>query len=402
MQISRSTATVAVTVTMAALALAACGSSTKSGSPSASGGGPSSAAAGGKTVEIGFQGPLSGDSSQLGLNALYGLQTAVDEANAAHTLPYTLALKKADDMGSPDQGPTAAQSLTADANVVAVVGPMFSGATKASEPFFSQANLLSVTPSATNPALTSDGFTTFFREIPSDTAQGTGAADYMAKVLKGKKIYVLDDKSDYGTGLSGSIDTELTKDGVTPTKDGIAPTKDYSAEASKIIAAAPDVLYYAGYYADFGLLSKALHGAGFKGTMMSGDGSLDPAYVTAAGVDAAAGTYFSCGCGDSNADPKQAAFVAALAKSNPGSKAGTYSGEAYDALNSIISILKPLGANPTRAAVATAYKTVDYTGLTKQVKFQANGEIASTAVYIYKTDAAGKINVLGPTTELIK
>ena len=75
MQISRSTATVAATITVAALALAACGSSSpKPTSPAASGG--SSAAAAGKTVEIGFQGPLSGDSSQLGLNALYGLKTA--------------------------------------------------------------------------------------------------------------------------------------------------------------------------------------------------------------------------------------------------------------------------------------------------------------------------------------
>jgi branched-chain amino acid transport system substrate-binding protein len=379
------------------LALAACGSSS---SPKPSGG-ASSAAASGKTVEIGFQGPLSVNSPQLGLNAVYGITVAINEANAAHTLPYTLKLKESDDQGSPDQGPTAATALTGDNNVIAVVGPMFSGATKASEPDYTSANLLSVTPSATNPALTTLGFTSFFRLIPNDNNQGKGAADYIAKVLKAKTVYSLDDKSDYGTGLSTALDKELTTDGITPTHDGINPTKDYTAEATKIIAAKPDVLYYSGYYQDFSLLAKALRGAGFTGTLFSGDGSNDDLYVSGAGASVAEGTYLSCGCGDANSDPKAAAFVAAVEKAFPGHKPGTYSGEAYDATNSIISVLKTLGSSPSRADVVKAYKSVDYTGLTKEVKYDSSGEIEGNAVYIYKVEG-GKRVVLGTTQDLIK
>jgi branched-chain amino acid transport system substrate-binding protein len=387
----RTTATLAASVVVGAMALTACGSSSKSATGSS----------GKKTVTIGFQGPLSGASVQLGLNAEYGAKVAIQQANAKGDLPFTLALKTSDDVGKPDTAPTAAQALIDDASVIAVVGPMFSGATKAAEPKFSDAGLLSVTPSATNPKLTSLGFKTFFRLIPGDLAQGKGAADYIAKVLKAKKVFSLDDKSEYGTGLSGAIEAELKVDGVKVTHDGINPTKDYSSEADKIISNGPELLYYSGYYADFSLLAKALKGKGFKGTLFSGDGSNDDQYIKQAGASVAEGTYLSCGCGDANSDPSAAAFVTAVAADNAGAKPGTYSGEGYDAANSIISVLKTLGASATRQQVVDAYKSVDYKGLTKTVKYQANGEIEGSSVYIYLVKG-GVRTVLGTTVQLVK
>ena len=129
---------------------------------------------------------------------------------------------------------------------------MFSGATKASEPVFSQAGILSVSPSATNPALTTLGFKTFVRVIAPDTVQGKAAADYIVKKLNAKKVFSLDDNSDYGTGLSKALELELTADGATVTHDGINPTKNYTAEATKIIGDKPDAVYYSGYYSEFG------------------------------------------------------------------------------------------------------------------------------------------------------
>jgi branched-chain amino acid transport system substrate-binding protein len=173
------------------LALTACSSSSSSGG---SGSGSKSATqcgsgAGvgkptGGTLKIGFQGPLSGDNQQLGINARDGMKVAIEQANTSNALPYKLSLVESDDMGSPDQGPTAAQKLVDDQGVTAVVGPMFSGATKASEPVFCQNGMLSISPSATNPALTSLGFSQFVRVIAPDTVQGKAAADYVVKTLQ--------------------------------------------------------------------------------------------------------------------------------------------------------------------------------------------------------------------------
>ncbi|WP_261569717.1 branched-chain amino acid ABC transporter substrate-binding protein [Frankia gtarii] len=377
--------------TAVTLTAAACGSDSDGGS----------SADGKKTITIGFQGVLSGDNQQLGLNALYGVRTAIAEVNADTSSPFQLKLVESDDGGSPDQGPTAAQKLIDDSKVVAVVGPMFSGATKASEPAYTQAGLLSVSPSATNPALTTLGFKTFYRVIAPDTVQGKAAADYVATVLQAKKVYSLDDKSEYGTGLSGALEPELKAKGVDVTHDGINPTKDYTSEATKIIAAAPDVLYYSGYYAELALLSKALKDKGFTGKIASGDGSLDPQYVAQAGAAAAEGTYLTCPCGDANTDPKAASFVASFKKVNKDAKPGTYSGEAYDATLALADVFKKLGTDVSRESVAGAFGSVNFQGITKTVAFESNGEVKGSNVFVYQVKN-GAIAVLGNTADLIK
>ncbi|WP_322751662.1 MULTISPECIES: branched-chain amino acid ABC transporter substrate-binding protein [unclassified Frankia] len=363
--------------------------------------GGGSSASGRPQYIIGFQGPLSGDSQQLGINAINGVRTAVDRANVSGQLPFTVRLVEADDQGTPEQGPTAAQKLIDNPDVIAVVGPMFSGATKASEPLYSQAKLLSVSPSATNPKLTSLGFGTFFRVIAPDTVQGAAAADYVAKALKAKKVFSLDDKSEYGTGLSTVLEKELAAQGVNVTHDGINPTKDYTSEATKIISEQPDVMFYSGYYPEFSLLTKALRAKGFTGAVMSGDGSNDDQFVAQAGAASAESAYLTCPCGDANSDPKAAGFVADFKRVNNGTRPGTYSGEAYDATNAIIGVLRKLGPGASREAVAQVFSSVDFEGVTKRVVFQPDGEIVGSTVYVYQV-RGGKREVLGTTAELIK
>jgi branched-chain amino acid transport system substrate-binding protein len=401
---SKATAGV-VGVMVLPLALAACGSSSKGATTNTTPSGGASSSGGvkqtGGTVTIGFQGPLSGPNSpQLGINGVNGVKLAIDQANKAKELPYTLKLDQSDDQGTPDQGPTAARKLVDD-KVIAVVGPMFSGATKASEPVFSQAGILSVSPSATNTALTTLGFKTFVRVVAPDSVQGKAAADYLVKKLKAKKVYSLDDNSDYGTGLSKALDAQLQADGATVTHDGINPTKNYTAEATKIIGSNPDAVYYSGYYSEFGPLTKALKAAGYKGVLMSGDGSNDDQYIKdAGGASNANGTYLTCACGDANSDPKAASFVSDYKALN-GQPPGTYSGEAYDATNALIKVLKGLGDKPTASQVVDAYKKVDYEGLTKTVKFTSSGEVEGDAVYMYQVKD-GKRVVLGLIPDLIK
>jgi branched-chain amino acid transport system substrate-binding protein len=382
----------AVAVLAVAVTAAACGSS---------GGGSSSGSGSKPSISIGFQGPLSGDNQQLGINGVDGVKTAIAEANKKGDLPFTLKLEQSDDQGDPNVGPTAARQLIDKSAVLAVVGPMFSGATKASEPLYSKASLLSVSPSATNPLLTTYHFTTFFRDIAPDTVQGAGAADYVVKTLKAKKVFSLDDNSEYGTGLSGAFEPQAKTDGATITHDSLNPTKDYTSEATKIIAAKPDAVYYSGYYAEFSLLTKALKTKGYKGVLASGDGSNDDQFIKQAGTANAEGVYLTCPCGDANSDPKAAAFVADYKATNAGQKPGTYSGEGYDAANAIISVLKQVGPKASRADVAKAFASVDFVGITKTLKFSPTGEVAGSNVYVYQVKN-GVRTVLGSTAVLVK
>jgi len=390
------------------LALSACaGSSSKPGGSSSSSStagssSTSSPAAGGKPVlEIGVQGPLSGDNQALGLNIDWGVKLAVQQANAKGDLPFTLAVKESDDQGDQAKGADAAQLLIQDQKVIGSVGPAFSGPTAASGKLYSDAGLVAVSPSATRPSLTSSGYKTFFRVVANDSVQGPAAADYMAKVLKAGKVFVVDDKTQYGTGLAAAIVAELKKAGVAVETDS-APqkTQDYSQIASKVASSGAQAMYYAGYYADGGVFAKALKAAGYTGKQITGDGSKDPNFITTAGNEAAEGWQFTCPCLDAGKDPKFADFATAYKKLS-NSEPGTYSIEGYDAANVIISVLKGLGsATPTRQQVAEGVAKVDFQGLSKEIKFTANGDISGTAIYAYEIKS-GVITLLGDIGKMI-
>jgi branched-chain amino acid transport system substrate-binding protein len=381
----------AVPLAVGALALTACGGSS-GGDDGASGDGDK------KTYTLAYQGPLSGDNAQLGINMDNGVQLAVEQANKSGDLPFTLKFTNSDDVGDPAQAPTAAQKLIDDDNVIAVVGPAFSGATKASEPLFTQANLVSVSPSATNPTLTSQGFKTFFRVVPPDDAQGAEAAAYMTKGLKAQNIYLVDDKSEYGVGLADVIAKSLA--GTKFKREGIPVTKDYSTIAQKVASSGADTMYYAGYYAELALFVKALKAAGYKGNIASGDGANDDQLITQAGAANAEGVYLTCPCGDANVDPNAAEFLTAY-KAKFNANPGTYSPESYDAANAIIAAMKSISGDLTREKVTEAVRTIDYKGITKQIKFESNGEVAGKVIFVYQVKG-GKRAVLGTTTELAK
>jgi branched-chain amino acid transport system substrate-binding protein len=373
---------VAAPLVIGALLLTACGSS------------DDNKTSGKKSYTIGFQGPLSGDNAQLGINAANGVKLAVEQANAKGDLGFTLKYVESDDVGDPAQAPAAAQKLIDDKDVIAVVGPIFSGATNAAEPRFSKAGLASVSPSATRADLTSNGFTTFTRVITGDNIQGVKMADYVAKGLKSKSAYVVDDKSAYGAGLVGFIKDQLKADGVTVKSEGIAPTKDYSAVATKAKGSGADTVVYSGYYAEFALLTKALRTAGFKGNLVSGDGSKDDQYLAQGGA-ATEGAYITCPCGGPVAATATAQAFEKDYKAKYNVASGTYSAEAFDATNLIIAAIKAAGSDVTRQKVADLVKaTKDFPGVSHTITFDAKGEGGTGQIFAFQVKA-GKIERLG-------
>jgi branched-chain amino acid transport system substrate-binding protein len=366
-----------------------------------------------KTYTIAYEGPLSGGNQQLGLNMEFAVELAIKQANAGTSfgkLPFKLAFTPEDDGGSATQSPTAAAALINNSNVVAVVGPAFSGATAAAEPAFSGADLATVSPSATAPTLATQGWKNFFRVVADDNAQGPADALYVAKVLKSKVVYSIDDASTYAVGLVTAFDSAAKKDkltlihqeapGTTQCQAGTGDVSEYPALATQIESSKATTVFYAGYYCDFALLAKALRGSGYTGKLMSDDGSNDPHYITDAGTSVAAGTLLSCACADLSKVPAAKSFSVAFQKLAK-FPVGTYSAEAYDATNTIISVMKGLGSKISRAAIVKGLAKVNYQGITKDVKFLKNGDISGTAVYMYKVKGTSIVQV-GLISSLVK
>ncbi|MEU2349380.1 branched-chain amino acid ABC transporter substrate-binding protein [Modestobacter sp. NPDC049651] len=379
-----------------ALALSACSNGGSDDESSSGGGGLGGSSSGGETYKIAFQGPLSGDNQQLGINEVNGVQLAIDQANESGDLDFKLAMVKADDQGDPAIAPTAAAQVLQDNAVLGVVGPSFSGATKAVGATYGSANMAIISPSATNPSLSQQGFPTFHRIVASDNVEGTQAADLFKK--KGyAKVAVVDDLSDYGKGVADAIQTQAEKNGTQIQRLSVdAKTTDYGSTAAQIASSGAQAMFYGGYDAQAGLVAKALQAAGFTGDKYTGNGGKSSVFTEGAGA-AGDGWYFTCGCSDATIAPAAKDFTAAYKKAF-NTDPSTYSPEAFDAANALIQAIKDAGEDgkPTRESVNSAVNKLDYKGITTQVKFDQTGEVdqAAQVVNLFQQEN-GVIKLLG-------
>lgn len=383
----------AVTVlAVLALTAAACGSSKKAATtPAATSGGAAAA-----HVKIGFFGALTGPNAQLGINEYDGAKLAVDQYNKKGGTQIDLI--KYDSQGDPAQAPQLAQKVIADKDV-AVIGPAFSGESKAADPIFEQAGIVNITASATNPALASNGWKFWHRAVGNDNSQGPAAAKYIEKKLNAKTVAVIDDNEEYSLGIANIVRSTLKADGVTvAVSDHIDKNaQDYSATVNKIKPANVDAIFYGGYYSEGGRFLKQIRDAGIKAPFVSDDGADDPKIVDSAGASAAEGALMTCPCGDITSNPAASSFVSGYTAS-AGAAPGTYSAEAYDATNVIIQAIA--AGKITAADINTFLATVSYKGLTKTLKFDSKGEVSSATIYVYEVKG-GKVVFDGSVDSLV-
>jgi branched-chain amino acid transport system substrate-binding protein len=362
----------------AGLALTACGSSDSSGT----------AADGSEcgNFNIAFLGAETGDSGALGQNMVGGIKLALKEYNADHP-DCNVGLKDFDSQGDPDKATSLATQIVNDDSIVGLVGPGFSGESLATGKTFAEAGLPNVSPSATNVTITQQGWTTWHRVIGNDDAQGKADASYLTGTAKAKKIFVIDDASDYGKGLAGVI-TDALGSAVVSTDEIQTKQTDFSATVTKVKGSGADAVFFGGYYPEGGLIVKQLRQAGWTGLFMSGDGSEDPAFVTTAGAQAAEGAILSAPAGPAPAD-----FNSKYKDAN-GSNAGLYSTQAYDATNIFLAALD--AGKTSHEDINTFIGSYTADGVSGPIAFDDKGDINSSTIYAYKV-SGGKLDTANPT-----
>jgi branched-chain amino acid transport system substrate-binding protein len=239
-----------------------------------------------------------------------------------------------------------------------------------------------ITPGATNAKLQTNGWKTFHRILANDDKQGPGDAR-LIKGQGGKAVGVIDDGSEYGKGLADTVRKELGD--LVKASDAIDPkAADYGAAVNKMKAANVDFVFYGGYYAEAAKLVKQLRAAGVKATFVAGDGVLDQGFITGAGSDAEGALLTATGL-PPDATPKafNDAFQAAYGK-----QPTLYSPEAYDCAQVFLDAIA--AGKTTRGDINTFISSYDKPGVTKQLKFGPDGEIAGDAVY-YSVVQGGKL-----------
>ncbi|MCQ2010126.1 MAG: branched-chain amino acid ABC transporter substrate-binding protein [Sporolactobacillus sp.] len=350
----------------------------------------------GKTViEIGSQSPLSGGSATLGDAIRLGAELAIDDQQAAFAKKgFTIKLKDLDDQGDPKKGVANAQILASDKNVLALVGHLNSGVAIPSSEVYEKNNLAMVSPATTATVVTDRGLKTVNRICARDDFQGPAGANYAVKTLKAKKIFIIQDKTAYGSGLAEQFRDQAKKLGADIVGyEGITVgEKDFNGVISQAMTKKPDLIYFGGVYAEGGLIIKQARQKGFTGPIMGGDGLDSSSTVQIAG-DAVKGVYLTSVAGDVSKTEKGQAFAKKY-KEKFGKNVESYSAYGYDAAGVILKGLMNAindndGKKPSREQVMKAIRAVqDYDGVTTKVSFDNKGDNKFAKVYIYNFEQA--------------
>ncbi|WP_176562067.1 branched-chain amino acid ABC transporter substrate-binding protein [Mycolicibacterium palauense] len=325
-------------------------------------------------LSIAMAGALTGPDAALGINIRDGVQLAVDKHNEANP-GCQVQLKTFDTEGDPQKASAIAPQIVDDQYTIGLIGPAFSGETKATGGVFDQAGLVAATASATNVTLSEQGWRTFFRGLANDGVQGPSVANYMKNTLGAQKVCVVDDSTDYGLGLAQAVRETLG-----PVADAGCNIsvkkgdKDFSAAVTQIGGVAPDAVFYSGYYAEAAPFVQQLRDANLDVTFVSGDGVKDPEFVKQAG-DSSKGALLSCPCG-----PASEQFAKEYTDKF-GQAPGTYSTEGYD-LGTIMVKGIDSGAI-TRPDLLEYIRNYDGQGVARKYQWTDTGELTTTLIWMY-------------------
>lgn len=237
-------------------------------------------------IKLALVGPFNGAYSAYGTQILSGAMQAANDINASGGIKgLQIEIVPLDDQCNPDLAIKQAEEIVKSKNFNAVIGHVCSAATLAVSNIYARANILMITPTATNDKITSRGISTLFRISGTDQQQSSVAADFIAKNLKSKRVAILHDQDLYSKDLADNVSEKLLHLDVVPILyQGVARgTRNFTAVIKKLKALNADAIYFAGLYPEVGFLAKALNVLQLQIPLITGDGAAINKFISVVG-----------------------------------------------------------------------------------------------------------------------
>ncbi|MDB5950181.1 MAG: branched chain amino acid transporter substrate-binding protein [Massilia sp.] len=357
-------------------------------------------------VRIGSAAPVSGPTAHSGKDTENGARLAIEDLNAQgaaiNGIKVRWVLLTEDDGGDPKQGTAVAQKLV-DAKVVAVVGHLNSGTTVPASKIYHDAGIPQISPAATTPLYTRQGFKSAFRVVANDNLVGGALARYAANTLKARRVAVIDDRTAFGQGLADEfvkgvkgvkssggalqvVSRQFTNDKAT----------DFNAILTQIRSQHPDVIFYGGMDAVAGPMLKQMKALGIDAKFVSGDGVCSLKLPLLAG-DALGDDKVTCvvaGGVSTEQEPVLAAFTERYRKRFK-LDVQTYAPYAYDAVMVFATAMREAKSSDP-AIYLPALAKIRYQGVTGTIAFDPHGDLSNAALtlYTYRSGKKTKLQVV--------
>lgn len=342
-----------------------------------------------EVVKIGHVGPTSGGIAHLGKDNENGARMAIDELNAKGVSiggkKVKFELLAEDDGGDPKQGTAAAQKLV-DSKVVGVVGHLNSGTSIPASKIYSDAGIPQISPSATNPKFTRQGFKTTFRVVADDVHLGGTLGRYAAKELKGKSIAVIDDRTAYGQGVADEFEKGVKGAGGKTVAREFTNDKatDFTAILTNLKAKKPDIVFFGGMDAVAGPMIRQMKQLGIKAKFMGGDGICSGELPKLSGGAMDDGQVVCAEAGGVEGEQKKGMedFKARF-KTKFNADVQIYAPYVYDALNVMVAAMEKAGSSDPAKYLPVLAKTSGYKGVTGSISFDEKGDVKNGALTMF-------------------
>ena len=353
-------------------------------------------------VKIGHVAPTSGSIAHLGKDNENGARMAIDELNAKGVMiggkKAKFELLAEDDAADPKQGTAVAQKL-ADSKVNGVIGHLNSGPSIAASKIYSDAGIPQISPSATNPKFTRQGYKTTFRVVADDVQLGGTLGRYAVKELKGKSIAVIDNRTAYGQGVAEEFIKGVKASGGSIVEQQYTSDKatDFTAILTQIKAKKPDIVFYGGMDAEAGPMIRQMKQLGMTAKFMGGDGICSSGLPGLSGGAMADGQVVCAEAGGVEGTQKAGMdeFYKKY-KAKFGIDVQVYAPYVYDALNVMVAAMVKAGSADPAKYLPVLAKTEGYKGVTGIISFDDKGDVKNGALtlYTYKADKRDQIAVV--------
>jgi len=339
-------------------------------------------------VRIGHAGPLTGNIAHLGKDTENGVRMAIDEANAKGISiggkKVKFVMQSEDDGAEPRQATLVAQKLV-DGKVQGLIGHVNSGTTIPASKIYHDAGIPQISPSATNPKYTQQGYQNAFRVVANDAQLGSVMGRYAAQTLKLKNVAVVDDRSAYGQGLADEFLKSAKANGINIVSRQFTTDKstDFSAILTAIKAKQPDAIFFGGIDAVGGPMLRQMKQLGISAKFMGGDGVCSEQMPVLAGEGLIDDVVLCSEPGGVEDAQKKVMedFRTAFRKKYNGN-VQIYAPYAYDATWLMITAMQKAGsADPAKYLPIMA--SSKYQGVTGMIEFDAKGDVKNSALTLY-------------------
>jgi branched-chain amino acid transport system substrate-binding protein len=290
-------------------------------------------------------------------------------------------------------GVAVAKRLINDDDILGVAGHVNSGVTIPASEVYKEVNLLTVSPTASNPKVTDRGLPNMNRVCGRDDVQGPAGAEYAVKTLKKSRLVVIHDKTAYGQGVAEQFQIRAKALGAeilsyVGTEEG----NNFQPLIIQIRALKPDLIYYGGIYDKGGVFLKQLRERGVTTTFMGADG-LDNADLIRIAGKAAVGVVYTAIGGPVSYFKDTKDFSEAFNKRFNRAADGTAL-LGYEAGLAVVGAIEAAikangGKKPSRTQVTEAARKLKIKGPSGEISFNENGDRSFSnyfVLYMSKAD----------------